>query len=160
MGMCWSRNPNDLDGYHALSGNPWGTGKGDETNSTGGGCAKHCAATPEGRQCLAATVFPVRQSPTPAFPSAKLVFCASKKDDFYANLNSYVVQRENPNATKPGNRSQPAKKEKNREFKKALVQDLLNCPLCISIDLDKERFLANSGLWSTQGRRSSVPSQS
>jgi len=107
VGMRWSRNPNDRDGYHALSvykmddkyvylRNPWGVGENGHTDPNTGVVRQ--ALRPDPKTAGASPFgFPGGQAVSdPTLPTGEAGTLRMKREDFYANLDSYLVQKEDP----------------------------------------------------------------
>ncbi len=105
VGMRWSRNVDDRDGYHALSlykmddkyvylRNPWGHGEQGETNSNTGVVRQALPRDPKENPVFGGFGFSGPSAVDPSLPTGEAGTLRMKKEDFYANLSSYAVQRD------------------------------------------------------------------
>lgn len=107
VGMRWGRDPDDRDAYHALSvykmddkyvylRNPWGAGEQGHTDPSTGVVRQALRPDPK----LAGPSpfgFPGRPAPNdPTLPTGEAGTLRMKREDFFDNLDSYLVQREEP----------------------------------------------------------------
>lgn len=107
VGMRWNRDPNDRDGYHALSvyrmddqyvylRNPWGAGETGHTDPNTGVVRQALppdSRTPGGSR---PPFLGPGEAPDPTLPTGEAGTLRMKREDFYANLDSYLVQRDEP----------------------------------------------------------------
>lgn len=106
VGMRWSRDPKDRDSYHALSlykvddeyvylRNPWGAIEHGHQDASTGVVRQALAPENPGPPIMGMGGFgsPFFQPPDPNLPKGEAGTLRVKKSDFYANLDSYVIQR-------------------------------------------------------------------
>lgn len=103
VGMRWSRNVDDRDGYHALSlykmddkyvylRNPWGQGEQGETNPNTGVVRQALPRDPKENPVSGGFGFSGQPAVDPSLPTGEAGTLRMKKEDFYANLAGYAVQ--------------------------------------------------------------------